>query len=216
MYEASIMKDGVQTMNHENDTKKTMRMQEFHVINDDDEIDLLKSLLFSKSLNIFFKRMILIALICAFIYVMQYMARLSLPHIFHAADSVDRLRYKVIMLFLGTNILSFVELTIKDFFAFEKERTEVAIVRVKKKMKKEILGILLSYQTYLMCVEAPEIGVDENGFTLDKSKISEAPSFLVDGIFINGFINFSQVKEGQYIFIKRKYYDGYYKYYYIA
>ena len=196
--------------------KATMRMQDFHILSDEDEIDFIKSKLFIKRMNIFLKRMIIIFILCAIIYYLQYSARKALPHLFRKEDGLDSLWHKVEMIFCGTNILSFIQLTVMDMFAFEKERTEVSVVRVLKKIKVERLELLLNVNRYLICIEAPEIGVNEEGFTIDKSLLNHETIVIEDGIYVSSRLNFSQIKEGQYVFIKRKKYDGVYKYYYLV
>lgn len=143
--------------------------------------------------------LITIAVIGIFI-VFQLIARQTAPHMFGKNRTVEHLLINAICVFFGINILSYIQLLFHTRVIFKMKNAKVAKFRVKKKI---VVSDIMRYTNvrikykYLSCEEM-------NG------------TFILDRIWVSGVIPFSNIKEGQEIYVERLHHEENYKYYFVA
>lgn len=173
-----------------------LREVNFHTPETDEEIDELQSFQNKQIAKSWVKRMIIAFVFIVIFVVFQMGARITIPHMFGEKDTVERLIRNSIYVFLGFNILSWLELMFEHRVVFDIEEAKIAKLQVKKKMIIEYNGVVPDKIRYLVC--------EENG------------AFVLDRVYVRGAISFSNIKEGQTIYVERLHGDGHYEYYYIA
>lgn len=173
-----------------------LREVNFYTPKTDEEIDELQSFQNRHMAKSWVKRLIIAFVLVAIFVVFQIGARITMPHMFGVHETVERLVRLSSYVFLGFNILSWAELMFQSRVAFDIEKAKIAKLQVKKKMIIQYNGVVPDKIRYLVC--------EENG------------AFVLDRVYVNGAISFSNIKEGQTIYVERVHDDGHYQYYYIA
>lgn len=173
-----------------------LRQVNFHVLENDEEIFELQRMQNKHMLKSWAKRLLIsLALISIFV-IFQLGARITIPHMFGVADTVEKLLRNSLYVFMGFNILSYMELMYESKILFDIGRGKVAKLKVKKKMIINYNGVVPDRIRYLTC--------EKNG------------AFVLDRVYVRGAIAFSNIKEGQTIYVERVNDDGHYEYYYLA
>lgn len=196
------------------------RMVDFH-IPDEDERKMIRSLQRKRRRQCFIKRMAILFIIIAICVIFQLMARKTAPTRFSVNSTVEKLIAKAVLIFVGANILSWIELIIEQKVLFRAKKAEVAFVRIKKKLVVE--NIWYSYKFFkkriLICEQiiGHEKHQDDNvNFEQDIVESTEKTALILDNILIHGLLTFSNVREGDMVYIERIYDDGNYIYHYVA
>lgn len=146
------------------------------------------------------KRFLITFAIVGIIIIFQLVARQTVPYMFGKRRTVERLLTYGISAFLGINILSYFQLLFRNRVVFRIKKTKVIKLRVKKKIVvSDIMrytNIRIKYK-YLSC-ELPD------------------GTFILNQIWVRGVIPFSNIKEGQEIYVERLNHEEQYKYYFVA
>lgn len=146
------------------------------------------------------KRFLITVVVIGIFVLFQLVARQTVPYMFGLHQTVERLLKYGMYAFLGINILSFLELLFKTRIVFNMKKANIVKLQVKKKMVvDEIMrytNIRIKYK-YLVCEQ-------EDG------------TFILDRIWVHGVIPYTNIKEGQKIYVERIHSEGNYKYYYVA
>ena len=95
-------------------------------------------------------------------------------------------------MFLAANIVSYVELFFRFKVFFEKDRDKLAKLKVIKKMVVVKNAFIPYKQHFLVC--------EYEG------------NFVLDYVFVNSPITFSNIKKGSYVYVKQLHDDGHHKY----
>ncbi|MFQ9515118.1 MAG: hypothetical protein ACLRZ9_04740 [Eubacterium sp.] len=143
-----------------------------------------------------FKRFLIVLAVISIFVVFQLLARQTVPHMFGERKTVERLLRWAIYAFFGINILSYLELMFETRVIFDIEKAQIAKLQVKKKMVASQCGVIRVKYKYLVC--------EKDG------------AFILDRVWVNGAITFSNIKEGQTIYVERLHDEGHYQYYYVA
>lgn len=173
-----------------------LREVDFHTPKTDEEIDELQSFQNRHIAKSWAKRMIISFVLVTIFVIFQIGARITMPHMFAVHETVERLVRLSFYVFLGFNILSWLELTFQSKVSFDIETAKIAKLQVKKKMIINGTGVVAHKIRYLVC--------ESDG------------AFVLDRVYVNGAISFSNIKEGQTIYVERVHDEGHYQYYYIA
>lgn len=173
-----------------------LRQVDFHVLETDEEIFELQKMQNKHMFKNWGKRLLIAFILVAIFVAFQLGARVTIPHMFGVADTVEKLIRNSLYVFLGFNILSYLELVYENKVLFDIEKGAVAKLTVKKKMVIEVNQVIPVRIRYLTC--------EYNG------------EFVVDRVYVSGFISYSTIKEGQTIYVERRNDDGHYQYYYLA
>lgn len=173
-----------------------LREVDFHTPVTEEEIDELQSFQNRHMAKSWFKRLLISFILIGIFVIFQMGARVTVPHMFAKYETAERLVRFSVYVFLGWNILSWLELMLESKVFFDIEEAKVAKLQVKKKMVIEHQGVVPNRIRYLVC--------EENG------------AFVLDRVYVRGIISFSNIKEGQMIYVERVHDDGHYEYYYIA
>lgn len=168
----------------------------FYTPKTDEEIDELQHFQNRHMAKSWVKRLIISFVLVGIFVAFQMGARVTMPHMFGVHETVERLVRLGFYAFLGFNILSWIELMFESRVTFDIEKAKVAKLQVKKKMIISHNGVVPDKIRYLVC-EA------EGAFVLDR-------------VYVRGAISFSNIKEGQTIYVERIHDDGHYQYYYVA
>lgn len=142
------------------------------------------------------KRLAIAFGLIALFVLFQIGARYAAPHRFSMYDTITKLVKNAAYVFLAFNILSYLELMFQHKVSFDIEKAPVAKFVVKKKMTIHILAVIPQKIRFLIC--------EYDG------------KFVIDRVYVNSFISFTNIKEGQTIYVERQNDDGHYQYYYIA
>ena len=154
-----------------------------------DEIDTFQKKQIAKS---FFKRMLILAIIIGIFVAFQMLARISVPHMFGKTKTVERLLRLSGYTFLVLNILSYVELYVRFVAFFDREKDRVSKFKVKKKMDNVINSLVPTHVRFLVC--------EKDGH------------FVLDYVPVSSKITFSNIKEGDYVYVKQEHDDGHHTY----
>lgn len=173
-----------------------LRQVNFHVLETDEEIFELQRMQNKHMFKSWAKRLLISFILIGIFVVFQLGARVTIPHMFGVIDTVERLFRNSLYVFLAFNILSYMELVYESKILFDIEKGCVAKLQVKKKMIIEYNGVVPDRIRYLTC--------ESDG------------AFVLDRVYVNGSISFSNIKEGQTIYVERRNDDGHYQYYYLA
>lgn len=197
----------------------SLRMIDFHVPSGDEIVQINK--MQKKRRNLcFIKRMAVIFVIVAICIVFQIIARRTIPNSFSKERTIDRLYVIATIIFLGANMLSWIELMIEDKILFRIKTAEVAYVRVKKKMVCEQFSPYINrfYKEHILVCESvvQQEQNEEDTFFYKETEPEEKTLFILDKIKVSGVFTFSNIKEGSMVYIERVEYDGNYRYHYIA
>lgn len=173
-----------------------LREVDFHTPDTDEEIDEIQSFQSRQMAKSWAKRMLISFVLMGIFVAFQIGARITMPHMFGSEETVERLVRIAGYVFLGFNILSWLELIFENKVVFDIEEAKVAKLQVKKKMVIQYNGVVPDRIRYLVC--------EENG------------AFVLDRVYVRGAISFSNIKEDQMIYVERIHDDGHYQYYYVA
>ena len=173
-----------------------LREVDFYTPKTDDEIDELQSFQNRHIAKSWVKRLLIAFVLVAIFVVFQIGARITMPHMFGVHETIERLVRLSLYVFLGFNILSWLELMFQSKMAFDIETAKVAKLQVKKKMILNYNGVVPDKIRYLVC--------ESDG------------AFVLDRVYVNGAISFSNIKVGQTIYVERVHDEGHYQYYYLA
>ncbi len=111
---------------------------------------------------------------------------------FGESTPVQRLYRISGLVFLVANILSYLELYFRFKVTFEKDRDKAAKLKVVKKMVVVKNAFIPYRQRFLVC--------EQDG------------NFLLDYVYVNSPITFSNIKKGKEIYVKQLKDDGHHKY----
>lgn len=164
---------------------------DFHIL-EEHELDELSSNQNKQIAKSWFKRLLIIAFLIGIFVVFQVMARKSVPHMFGESTPVQRLYRISGLVFLVANILSYLELYFRFKVTFEKDRDKAAKLKVVKKMVVVKNAFIPYRQRFLVC--------EQDG------------NFLLDYVYVNSPITFSNIKKGSYVYVKQLHDDGHHKY----
>lgn len=173
-----------------------LRQVDFHTPEIDEEIYEIRRMQNIHTLKNWIKRLLISLLLVGIFVLFQLGARETVPHMFGVADTVEKLVKTSVYVFLGFNILSWLELMFESHVLFDIGKAKVAKMQVKKKMVVEVNTVIPTRFRYLVCEYEGE--------------------FVLDRVYVRGLITFSNIKEGQTIYVERLHDDGHYQYYYIA
>lgn len=173
-----------------------LRQVDFHIVEKDEELFELQKMQNIHMLKSWTKRLLISLLLIAVFVVFQLGARVTVPYMFGVADTVEKLVRNSLYVFLGFNILSYLELVYENRVLFDIEKGKVAKLTVKKKMVIEVNQVIPVRIRYLTC-------------ELDGK-------FILDRVYVRDIISYSNIKEGQTIYVERRNDDGHYQYYYLA
>ena len=168
---------------------------DFHVA-DDAEADEIREFQKRNITKSFIKRFLIVFAVVGVCVIFQMLARLSMPHMFGHSKPVSRLLSIGAALVLSVNFLSWLELMFESRVIFDIKKAKIYKVRIKKKLLIQHFGVLREKYRYIMC----EDGED----------------FILDRIEVRGGIAFSNIREGQMVYIERTKDDGHYQYYLVA
>lgn len=158
-----------------------------------DELEYFQNKQMAKS---FLKRLLVILAIIGIIVLFQIMARYTVPHMFGKKKTVERLLRLNAYAFMILNILSYLELVLRFKVFFNKEKDKVKKVKVIKKIVNVKTSLIPVKQRILVC--------ECDGH------------FLVDYIFVDSAITYSNIKTGDEIYIKQLNDEGHHKYELVA
>lgn len=151
-------------------------------------------------LKCWLKRFLITFVVIGIIITFQLIARQTTPDMFGVHDTIQRLLIYGISIFVGINILSFLQLLFKTRVFFNIKKANITKLTVKKKIVVDeimkYMNIRIKYK-YLVC-EMPD------------------GTFIMDRVWVHGPIAFSCIKEGQTIYVERIHDVGHYQYYYVA
>lgn len=152
------------------------------------------------TIKCWFKRLLITFAITGIIIIFQLIARQTMPRLFDEHQTVERLLTYGVSVFVGINILSYLQLLFRTRVLFNIKNANIAKLTVKKKVVvDEIMkyrNIRIKYK-YLVC------------------ELSDG-TFIMDRIWVHGPVSFSCIKEGQSIYVERIHNVGHYQYYYVA
>lgn len=172
-----------------------LRQVDFHIPTEEEE-DEIRDFQRRHIAKSWAKRFLIIFAVIGIIVSFQMIARLTIPHMFGSKKTIERLLSIGIGSFAAINFLSWLELLFECKVIFDIKTAKVARLRVKKKMIIENCTVTREKYRYLIC----EDGED----------------FILDRIEVRGGISYSNIKEGQTVYVERLHDDGHYRYYYVA
>lgn len=173
-----------------------LRQVDFHTPETEEEIEEIQKFQHRYMTKIWVKRLIISFVLVGIFVTFQLIARVTVPYMFGREETVERLLRLSIYVFMGFNILSWGQLMFECRVLFDINKAKIAKFQVKKKMVINVDRFIPVRIRYLVC--------EKDG------------SFVVDRVYIRGMIAFSNVKEGQTIYVERIHDDGHYQYYYVA
>ncbi len=173
-----------------------LRQVDFHTPRTEEEIEEIRDFQHRHMVKSWVKRFLIFTVIVGIIIVFQLIARQTVPHMFGRQKTVERMLKICIYSYLGINIFSWSELWLESKVAFDIEKAKIAKLKVKKKMIIHHNSVMPEKIRFLVC--------EENG------------QFILDRVYVRGAISFSNIKEGQMIYVERIHDEGHYQYYYVA
>lgn len=167
----------------------------FHVASEKeaDEIRYMQNRNIAKS---WLKRLVIVTLIIGVFVAFQIIARQTVPHMFGSRKTVARLLRYSLYTYLAINIFSYLELWFTAHITFDIEAAMIEKFTVTKKMIDARHGLVPTKYYHIVC--------EKDG------------CFVLDRIWVQGYINFSNIKEGDTIYVERLHDEGHHEYYFIA
>ena len=167
----------------------------FHVPTEE-ECDEIRSMQLRNTAKTWLKRLLIFALLIGTFAVFQIIARHTVPHMFGSQKTVERLLRNCAYTFLGINILSYFQLWFDSHVNFDIETARVEKFVVTKKM--------VDMHYTLIPIKFRHVVCDKDG------------AFVLDRIWVQGSICFSNIKVGDTIYVERLHDEGHHQYYFVA
>lgn len=172
-----------------------MRDLDFHVASDEEMLEI-KRLQQRNKVKKWLKYVLIsVLLICTFM-AFQLIARKTVPHMFGRSKPASLMIRNCLFVLGVFNIISFMFLSLRDAIVFDATETMVMKLKVVKKMEIDYLGVMRVHLRYVTC--------NYDGH------------FILDRVWVRTGMDFSNIKEGQYIYVHRLHDDGHYEYYYLV
>lgn len=172
-----------------------IRSIDFHIANDKEKNEIM-SLYKKKIIKVWLKRLCIFLTIGLICFVFQTLVRLNMPWKFSEDQTISRLFTNISAIFVGINILSWLELLLERELLFAPEKSQIAKLRVKSKIHSEILTVMRQQKWFITCE------TDEG--------------MIEDTIIVRNKSDFNNIEKGQMVYVERTQDDGHYRYYYLA
>ena len=135
-----------------------------------------------------FKRFFITFILADVVIAFQLFARETIPYSFKPYQTKERMIIFVVCIFTIFNILSLIQLIMHNYIAFNIKRALITSAVVKKKMTvDEVIPYLHTRRKYKYLVCELDDG-----------------TFILDRIWVHGPINYSNIKEGNTVYIELK------------
>lgn len=172
-----------------------MRDLDFHVATEE-EAEEIRNMQHRNSTKKWIKRIAMSFVAVGIFMIFQLIARQTVPHMFGSSKPAERMIKNCIYVFLGFNILSWLELSLEKNVFFNIEKDHICKATVIRKDCLEVDNVIRSKFLFVT--------------------VSYEGHFVLDRVWVRGRLDYGNIKEGQDIYIERFHDDGHYQYYFLA